>query len=146
MNNADKIYKKALLEIKKSDCDTLHVLKLLKRANKEGSIDACYALSTWYLHGTNVEQNTDKAIRLLRKCANENHTLGLYDLAVCYEEGTGVVKDPTKAFQFYLRSSFGGDKQSIYELGRMLYYGIGVEKNRELSKLFLEIADELEVN
>jgi TPR repeat protein len=108
---------------------------LLEEADKHNDPVASYALGTWYLHGTYVAKNFQKAVDYLNKAAKGEVKEAFFDLAVCYEKGIGVRKNLRKAFENYLAASQLGDKEALYEVVRCFYYGIGVEENRSLSEL-----------
>ncbi|TJY66051.1 sel1 repeat family protein [Sphingobacterium alkalisoli] len=42
---------------------------------------------------------------------------------------------------YYSKACLLGDKQAIYEVGRCYYYGIGINKNEEIAKIYLDIAN-----
>jgi len=138
--SADKLYKSALAEAKKDKPNVQIVLKKLNLAIERGSLEAAYALGTWYLHGTYVEKDLMKATDLLEKSAKGNIPEACFDLAVCYEKGEGVEKDLSKAFDLYLKGALHGDEQSFYEVGRCYYYAIGIEKNIRVGNIWLDKA------
>jgi TPR repeat protein len=138
-------YKAAMKEVRKKRPDTKLVWSLLKASEKEGSVEASYAMATWLLHGHNVKVDLRAAVRLLLKASKGGVAAASYDLAVCYEKGAGVAKNPSLAVEFYLRAALGGDSQAIYEVGRCLYYGIGVRKNVAWAWIYLDRAKELGV-
>jgi TPR repeat protein len=109
--------------------------ELLEQADEKNNPVASYALGTWYLHGTYVEKDLEKAIPYLVKASHGEVKEAFYDLAVCYEKGVGIKKNLQKAFENYLIAAHLGDKDSLYEIVRCLYYGIGIQKNRNLSEL-----------
>jgi len=137
-----KPYDEALHIAKDTKESSEDVFNLLLKAHDQKDYRATYALATWYLHGEYVEKNVQKAIEYLEMAAQENIADAQYDLAVSYEKGNGVVQDEKKAFRLYLKASLNSDEQSIYEVGRCLYHGIGVDKNQEISDVFLEVAEQ----
>lgn len=139
--SAEELYNKALDEASKASPNTELVLKLLDEAIGKGSLKACYALGTWYLHGNYVTKDLTKAVELLKKATKGNVPEACFDLAVCYETGEGVEKNDKKAFEHYLRAALWEDKQSIYEVGRCFYYGIGTDENKSIGNIWLDRAE-----
>ncbi len=109
--------------------------ELLEAADKKNNPVASYAIGTWYLHGTYVQKDLEKAVQYLHKASYGEVKEAFYDLAVCYEKGAGTKKNLQKAFKHYLSAAQLGDKDSLYEIVRCLYYGIGIEKNKLLSEV-----------
>jgi TPR repeat protein len=143
MNEAEKLYTLALEEMKGVNPNIKNVLNNLNQAYNLGSMDACYALATWFLHGTHVKKDMKKAISLLKISAAKKHSDALYDLAVCYEEGKGIEKDERKAFLSYLEAALYGDDQSNYEVGRCYYYGVGIIEDKQIAGVWLDKAESL---
>ena len=137
----DRLYNKALYEAKANNNKA--AFELLNKSANYNNPKAYYALGTWYLHGTHVKKDINKAIDYLSKSAEKKHPDAFYDLGVCYEKGIGVDKDLDKAFESYLQASIRGEKQSFYEVGRCYHYGIGVEEDKVLADYWLERAEEL---
>ncbi len=48
--------------------------------------------------------------------------------------------DLKEAFYNYMKSALSGYKQSIYEVGRLYYYGSGIIKDKQLAKVWLDVA------
>jgi uncharacterized protein len=117
--------------------------ELLEKALAHGSVDAAYALGTWYLNGHYVKQSLKKGLSLIKKAAEKNHPGALHDLAVGHETGIGVKKDEAKALELYTKGALYGDAQCHFEVGRMYYYGIGARRNKELAYAWLHRAKEL---
>ncbi len=80
---------------------------------------------------------------LFRQAAQHNVTDALYDLANSYEKGEGVKKSERQAFEHYLRAALYGDKQAVYEVGRCYYHGIGIKRDRRLSDIWTERAENI---
>lgn len=136
----DRLYTTALKSASKEDADLDTVFKLLNKAYKQGNPKAAYALGTWYLFGKHVEKNVNKAFDLFVDASNDYISEACFDLAKCYEEGIGVKQSLNDAFKSYLEAALLGDKQAIYEVGRCYYYGIGTKADKELSKVWLDVA------
>lgn len=133
-------YDQALVLARQKSFDTEQVRAKLERASKQGDARAMYAIATWYLHGahkTKVDLKT--AIRLLRRAANANVSDALFDLAVATETGIGGIEiNLRKAFVLYLRAALAGDSEAMSEVGRCYYHGIGVDRDREIARPWLE--------
>jgi len=78
---------------------------LLEEADKHNNPIASYALGTWYLHGTYVAKDFQKAVDYLNKASLGEVKEAFYDLAVCYEKGLGTKKNLQKAFANYVAAS-----------------------------------------
>ncbi len=142
MAKGDRLYKRALtIANEAEEGGGEEVFKLLSKSASFGNDKALYALATWYLFGRYVEKDYDKAVVFLAKAAEKHNADACHDLAVCFENGQGVDLDLQKAFSLYLKASLLGDKQSIYEVGRMYYYGIGIRKDREVARIWLDAAE-----
>jgi TPR repeat protein len=74
-------------------------LSLLQTAVRFRYPPACYALATWYLHGTGVRKNYKTAFGLLRYAGRFGVRSAFYNLAVCYETGRGTKRDVKKLFK-----------------------------------------------
>lgn len=121
-------------------------LELLREAADEGHAGAKYALGTWHLHGWMLPKDEAKGLALILEAADLSYPEALYDAAVAYEEGLLIEMDLFKAFSMYLKAALLGERQSIYEAGRMLYYGEGVERCEKVARVFLDTAEELNIN
>ncbi len=142
----DVFYNKALKEANSKRPKLSVAYELLYKAHSLGNYKATYAIATWYLFGKYLKKNYKKAVDLLQLATKGNLPEVFYDLAVCYESGKGIKADKRQAFLNYLSAALMGDKQSIYEVGRCYYYGIGINKNAELSKRWLDAAKYLNDN
>lgn len=130
-SSPDYIYGKAL-RLAKEDLEENHkeVYALLLESSELGSEKACYALATWFLHGTYVRKNYKRAFALLNQSAAKGNAEAAYDLAICYETGLGAPKkNPKEAFRWYLYAADRGDLDAIVEVARCSYYGIGTRKD-----------------
>jgi len=130
---------------KRSNFSKAHVLLL--RAHRNGDVRATYALATWHLFGRDpvVEKDLDKAVSLLKQAANANHPDALHDLAVCYAKGAGIKQSEKRAVQYYLRAAVHGDKQSAYEVGRCYWHGLGVTRDRNVARVWLDYAEKFDI-
>ena len=140
MSSGDPIssYDAALRLMRAETPDPKAARVLLEEAIAAGDPLACYALATWYLHGTHVKKSYKEGARLLSIAAEAKVRDALFDLAVSYETGRGVAKDRPKAFELYKEAADLGDRQAMYEVGRMLYYGIGVAVDRDAAESWLD--------
>jgi len=138
-------YEKALAEATGPTPNWREVLKLLRRAIKQGSYEATYALATWHIFGKEpyVKKDIREAIRLLRIAASGGITEALLDLGYSYEAGIGNRKNSKLAFEYYLKAAIRGNGQSIFEVGRLLWEGTGTERNRRLANIWFDRAWEL---
>jgi TPR repeat protein len=120
---------------------------LLLRAHENGDARATYALATWHLYGRDpvVEKNLGKAVSLLKQASDANHADALHDLAVCYAKGAGIRKSKKKAALYYLRAAIHGDKQSAYEVGRCYWHGLGVTRDRNVARVWLDYAEKFDI-
>jgi len=137
----DRLYQLALKKALMDDVDLDEVFTLLMKAKKVNNYKATYALATWYLFGTHVKKNVYKAFELLFEAAEHNVAEACFDIAISYEKGIGTPKNLNEAFLNYMKAALLGDKKSIYEVGRLYYYGIGIEKDRQLAKVWFDMAD-----
>lgn len=137
----DRLYQLALKKALMDDVDLNEVFSLLMKAKKVNNYKAIYALATWYLFGTHVKKDVYKAFELLLEAAEHNIPEACYDIAVSYEKGIGTPIDLNEAFKNYTKAALLGDKKSIYEVGRLYYYGIGVKKDKQLAKVWLDVAN-----
>lgn len=110
-----------------------------EKAYLYGSKEAIYMLGMFYLNGTGVIKNLDKAFQLFEEgehCLNE---LCTYQLGVCYQYGYGTVKNEDKAYQCFKKAYELGNKAACKDLYRCYNDGIGVEKNLNIAnKYYLE--------
>jgi len=126
---------------------------MFEKAWESGDPRAAYALATWYLHGFFYKKSFGKAVKLLRKASRSRIADAAYDLAICYELGAGVKKNLKRAAALYLDSALlfatqpSGQlhmysfDEAAHEVGRCYYYGIGVTKDRRISKTWLSFSE-----
>lgn len=133
-------YSKALSEMEKRVPNEEKAFAHLQAAHQSGDPRATYAIGTWYLHGRYVKRDKRKGLELIRNAAECDVRDALFDYAVSLETGDGVRKSLSHAAKNYLKAALLGDSQAMYEVGRCFYYGIGVRTNRQLARVFLDVA------
>lgn len=136
----NRLYQLALKKALMDNADLNEVFALLMKAKKVNNYKAIYALGTWYLFGTYVKKDVYKAFELILEAAENNIPEACFDIANSYEEGVGTAQNLNEAFVNYMKAALLGHKQSIYEVGRLYYYGIGVKKDKQLAKVWLDMA------
>ena len=134
----------ALDEMLNSEPDHQKAAEHLEIAYTCGNKDAAYALATWYLHGTYFKKNWRIGFKLLREAAKAKVPEALYDLAVSYDLGKGVPKNDKQAAELYLEAAIKGDFDAVLQIERCFYYGIGVAKDRRISKVWCDHADAMD--
>jgi TPR repeat protein len=143
--DATTLYEAALSKASKPNADLASVAEILTKAMNLGSVEATYALATWYLFGKHFRKSYVKGCVLLRKAASAGSRDAMFDLAVSYEGGLGVQKSEKKAYEYFLGAALRGDGKAIFNVGRCTYYGIGVPRDRRVARLWLDRASELGV-
>ena len=140
-------YEVALREARRKRANFGKAHVLLLRAHENGDPRATYALAAWHLYGRDpvVEKDLGKAVSLLKEAANANHPDALHDLAVCYAKGAGIRQSEKKAALYYLRAAVYGDKQSAYEVGRCYWHGLGVTRDRNAARVWLDYAEKFDI-
>ncbi len=112
--------------------DPEHTLNCLYEAFELGSVEAAYALGSFYLHGKHVKRNPEKAMEYLSIAANSMYVEALKDIALGSERGDLLPKNEKRAFKNYFLAMLAGDTDAMYEVGRCYCYGIGTERNQPL--------------
>lgn len=130
--SADSVYRRArrLAEspgaIAKREC-----LAMLQRAVELGSVEASYALATWYLFGKHVPRDLKRAVALLETAARGRSPAAMFDLGVCFEMGLGVRRNSKRARALYLAAAQAGDLDGQTEIARCLHFGVGGRIDRQ---------------
>lgn len=124
--------------IKKNTAETV---KLWTKAADKNNPNALYSLATLYAKGDGVALNTNEAVLLINKAAALNHLEAICDVGVLYESGQwGVSVNQAEAAKAYTRAANLGHTRGMYLLGVAYYNGIGVTKNMQACRTWLEKA------
>jgi hypothetical protein len=81
----------------------------INKKNIKPVIHACLTLGNWYLNGSNVEKDSEKAIHFYNKMCNADFVEGCSSIGDMYFLGQGVEQDDLKAFMYYSKGCDGGD-------------------------------------
>lgn len=96
-----------------------------------GNRDAQLEVANWYLEGTGVAKNAERAAYWYRKAADAGDSHAQYMLAFRYKYGDGVEQSDHEAFLLFERASNTDKSYSMLQVGCGYFYGEGVEKNQE---------------
>jgi len=135
----------------------IDTLAWLKAQDKEGNLDATFALGMVYYQGEYGEkQDFNTAATCFAKAADKGHPQATTMLATCYLMGNGVEKDMEKARKLYMIAIKKGDNSLIdiltplaeqqgslfasQLLAECYSKGIGVKVDKAKSMHFTEIA------
>lgn len=119
-------------------CDTEEAMKLFKKAEHKGSVDAIAEIGLMYASGTGVKKNEQKAISYYREAVAKGSKLGEFLLADDYLFGDGVSKDYLEALRLFKLSADKNTENAIFSLAYMYKGGLGVEKNiKEAVRLYM---------
>lgn len=106
-----------------------------------GNAEAQFNLGFAYYNGEGVERNYTTATMWFKRSAKQNFAKAEYNLAYCYLYGRGVPHDYDKALAFLESSANSGFKQAQITLSDCYEKGILVEKNKEISDKWRNIAE-----
>ncbi|KAG1462568.1 hypothetical protein G6F56_005490 [Rhizopus delemar] len=86
-------------------------------AAKRGHPEACFALSAWYLVGSeNVEISEEKSLMWAKTAASKGVSKAEFALGYFSEQGIGKEKDMGEAQAWYKRAAEHGNKKAIEKL------------------------------
>jgi len=113
--------------------------RLNAEAAAEGYKDAILAMGWFYLNGTGVPGDIQKAKEWYKKSARTGNASAMYSLGeIAYGEG-----DYTAAKKWFDRAKEKNHAGSRYMLGKMYWKGCGVSQDKKLArKLISEAAQE----
>ena len=118
--------------------DEEEAMKLFKKAEHKGSVDAIAEIGLMYASGSGVKKNEQKAISYYREAVAKGSKLGELLLANAYQFGDGVSKDYLEALRLYKLSADKNMEYAIFNLANMYGDGLGVEKNiKEAVRLYM---------
>ncbi|WP_300528932.1 tetratricopeptide repeat protein [Maricaulis sp.] len=100
-----------------------------QRAADVGSMEAMTVLGSYYLSGTGVEADPERAIELLAGPAEAGDVRAQSNLGYAYLTGTGVPQSDADAFRWYLAASQTGLVRAQPILGMLYESGRGTERN-----------------
>ena len=112
----------------KSGTQTEAFPKLLALAN-QGDAEAQWAVGYYYVKGSGIDQDYDKAFEWLTKSAKGGHHGGMNWLAQCYLNGWGTPKNPKEAIYWYEKAAAKGNSGALKTLGDAYFYGYHYQKN-----------------
>lgn len=132
---------RALLEGKGTARNPALALGWMKKAADEDVLQAQMALAEMYAEGKDVPKDVQAALRWTLKIALKP-TASVFYLNragdIFFEGWEGVPKNYPTARKFYERASAKGDAHARARLGEMYRDGLGVEKDPEKAKEYLE--------
>ena len=82
-------------------------------------------LAWFYLNGTGVEQNLERAFELFSKSAEQGNLRGKYNVGLCYDKGDGVHKDRVKAAEYFQDAAVRGHVGAMLKLANYTEHGLG---------------------
>ena len=126
---AEGLYKKALKICRADPTKHFIAANLLEESASKGSIEALYALGSWYLHGVFFPKNYRKAASFFRRAARGNHAKALYDLGMIYKKGVLGSIEYEKAYKCFFRAALLDDDYAKSQLYRMHKKGVGTFKD-----------------
>ena len=149
--DAQRMVREAHRILLRHDGDKSKAFELLLQADKLKSVEAAYALGSWYIYGFHVERDFSKAVYFLKRAMKRGSGDAAYDLAICLERGNGISKNKIEAFRCYTYAAlqlltppsypsmynFG---EAAAQLARRYYYGIGTPPDRKISQLWSNLS------
>lgn len=100
--------------------------KWAKRATDDGSPTAAMKLCEYYMYGTGVKHDPEKAIEIYRKwIAEEEYPRAMVGLGICYQEGIGVEQSDSDAYYWFRSAARLGDAEGQYLTAYYCYQGKG---------------------
>ncbi len=97
--------------------DVPTAIKLLRKAEYLGSIDAKANLGAMLLSGDNMPKDEAKAFELLKQAAIDQDCSAMCNLALMYENGIHVEADLKTAVSYYRQAADLGYPPAFYHLG-----------------------------
>jgi TPR repeat protein len=105
------------------------VVKWLLFAHKYNDNYNNTILANYYVEGTYIEKDINKAIELYKNASNNNYDYATYKLGSLYYYGEEVEKDYKMAFEYFTKSAQNKHKQSMIKLAIMNENGYGCKAN-----------------
>lgn len=100
-------------------------LEQLHEGIGRGDTAAVVELGLRYVNGTNVTQDSDKALKYFRAGADQGNPIGLFYLGTAFSSGVGVPKDDSIAVLFWEQAAQQGYSLAQYWLGFFIANGRG---------------------
>ncbi len=116
--------------------DRTQSVKLFEKSCNGGYGKGCANLGLNYEYGSNVGQNTQKAIELYNKAIELGENMGYYWLGYLYIKGRLIQQDYVKAFEYFQKGCEQEDDNSCFEMGYAYYEGNGVKQDFTKAKKF----------
>lgn len=123
-----------------SIADTLLAVTWINKSASKNYSPAIYKLGIFFKYGIGVSKDMNKAYSLFDLASNKGNTLGTYTRGYMHYKGLGCTQDYKKAFDDFYICANAGNAASMYMLGLCYRNGFGVEKNRNESNMWLEVA------
>lgn len=123
--------------------DSAKAVSLLKKAQKQGHVEASYQLGLCCFH--NIIDSSDVDVRshmfeYFRQAAEKGHLDAQYFLGRCYLEGRCVPKDEKQAILHFVKAAEQGNANAQNGLGYCYYEGIGVPKDEKQAVSYFQPA------
>jgi Sel1 repeat len=96
-----------------------------------GNKDAQLEVADWYLQGSGVAKNAERAAYWFRKAADAGDSHAQYMLAFRYKFGDGVVQNDREAFLLFEQASQSDKSYPLLQVGCAYFYGEGVDKDQD---------------
>lgn len=97
------------LGCKKDACTSIYYYTI---AARQGSVDACFALSAWYLGADDVQPDEEKAFYWARLAAQKGLAKAQFAMGYFADVGIGRSKDHKDAIAWYQKAASQGDLQA----------------------------------
>lgn len=94
--------------------------------DKNGDVNATYALAVLYQNGAGVDKDPARAAQLFEKAAQKGDPRAKYNVALLYVEGRQVPPNQIKAAKLMADAAAAGLPEAQYDYGVMLTEGAGV--------------------
>lgn len=110
-----------------------------QKAADKGFPAALSSLASWYMNGSHVEKNADKALDLYKTVAAGGDAAAMYAIAYQYYMGKNVMKDYSKAYEWFKKGAEHGDGASAFYIGYMYANGEGLTKDAAQAAVWYQL-------
>jgi len=126
-------------------------IEILRRAAKNGNLDAQFQLARRYQAGIGVPKDAEEAFKWMQKAAQHSQdesakaSYARYYLAIIYEKGVGTDQDLQKAYRLYQEAANGRNIYSLicpdamFRVGQMYEQGEGVPQDDQTATAYYAI-------
>jgi TPR repeat protein len=132
------LLEEAKIELKNNNIE--QAIELFKKSAREGEDEANFELGKIYYITTYKKKDLDLSFTYFKKAADYEHLKSKYNLAIIYSQKNFKDHSFKKAYELFLALAKQGQPNAQFMVGMYLIEGLGVDKDYDLARKWLEEA------